>query len=72
MRTKKQIRHDYAKYLCIYMNAVDACRWEQADRWFLRAKTLADDVLERDTCHDLDRLINIKYRHQLLEVSSVK
>lgn len=72
MRTKKQIRHEYAKYLVIYMRAVDNCEWEQADRWFLRAKTLADAVLERVTCHDLDRLIRIKYRHQLLEVSSVK
>lgn len=69
MRTKKQIRHEYAKYLVIYMRAVDNCKWEQADHWFLRAKVLADDVLEKDICRDLDRLINIRARQQLLKIN---
>lgn len=65
MRTKKQIRHSYAKYLVIYLNNVDALKFEQADRWFLRAETLATEVLNRDICHDADRLIEARARKSL-------
>lgn len=65
MRTKKQIRHTYAKYLVIYLNNMNVFKFEQADRWFLRAETLATEVLNRDICHDADRLINARARQQL-------
>lgn len=32
MKTKKQIRHEYTKYLVWYLNNVDALKFEQADR----------------------------------------
>lgn len=62
MRTKKLIRHSYIKYLVIYLNMVDALKFEEADRWFLRAETLATEVLNRDICHDADRLIEARAR----------
>lgn len=65
MRSKKQIRHSYIKYLVIYLNMVDALKFEEADRWFLRAETLATEALNRDICHDADRLINVRARQQL-------
>jgi hypothetical protein len=65
MKTKKQIRHTYTKYLVIYLNMVDALKFEAADRWYLRAETLATEVLNRDICHDADRLINARARQQL-------
>lgn len=64
MKTKKQIRHTYAKYLAIYLNMVDAHKLEAADRWYLRAETLATEVLNRDICHDADRLIKCRERQQ--------
>ena len=65
MRSKKQIRHSYIKYLVIYLNKVDALKFEEADRWFLRAETLANDALNRDICHDANRLIEARARQQL-------
>lgn len=44
---------------------VDALKFEAADRWYLRAETLATEVLNRDICHDADRLINARARQQL-------
>ena len=64
MRTKKQIRHEYAKYLVWYLNNVDAFKFEQADRWFLRAAALAW-ALGRDICHDADRLIEARARKRV-------
>lgn len=67
MKTKKQIRHEYAKYLVWYLNNVDALKFEQADRWFLRAETLAW-ALGRDICHDADRLIESRGRKKAAEL----
>lgn len=65
MKTKKQIRHEYAKYLVWYLNNMDALKFEQADRWFLRAETLVW-VLDRDICHDADRLIEARARKKFI------
>lgn len=65
MKTKKQIRHEYAKYLVWYLNNVDALKFERADRWFLRAETLVW-VLGRDICHDADRLIKARARKKFV------
>lgn len=70
MKNKKQIRHTYAKYLVIYLNNVDALKFEQADRWFLRAETLCW-VLNRDICYDADRLINARARKQTKEAWAI-
>lgn len=43
MRTKKQIRHTYTKYLVIYLNMVDALKFEAAD---LGMFDLADVLLK--------------------------
>ena len=65
MKTRKQIRHTYTKYLVIYLNMVDALKFEEADRWYLKAETLATDVLNRDIYHDANRLITARARQQL-------
>lgn len=65
MKTKKQIRHEYAKYLVWYLNNVDTLKFEQADRWFLRAETLVW-VLDRDICRDADRLIEARARKKFV------
>lgn len=64
MKTRKQIRHTYIKYLLIYMAMTDAHQLEAADHWWLRAETLATDVLDRTICHDIDRLIRCRERQQ--------
>lgn len=65
MKTKKQIRHKYAKYLVWYLNNMDALKFEQADHWFLSAETLVW-VLGRDICHDADRLIKARARQKFV------
>lgn len=62
MKTRKQIRHVYVMYLVMYIRMLDKRNFTQSDRWFLRAKTLARDVLERDARHDSIRLIDARNR----------
>lgn len=38
MKTRKQIRHTYTKYLLMYMDMTDAHKLEAADRWWLPCK----------------------------------
>lgn len=64
MKTRKQIRHTYTKYLLMYMDMTDAHKLEAADRWWLRAETLATDVLGRAICYDIERLIKCRERQQ--------
>lgn len=64
MKTRKHIRHTYTKYLLMYMDMEDAHKLEAADRWWLRAETLATDVLGRIICKDADRIIKYRERQQ--------
>ncbi len=67
MRTKKEVRHEYVKWLVVYLNKMDSLKFEEADRWFLRAEQLAW-VLGRDICHDADCLIESRGRKKAAEL----
>lgn len=58
MKTRKEIRNKYAKYICYYMRYVNNLKFEEADFCYGKAYELAW-VLNRDISKDIGRLINV-------------
>lgn len=58
MKTYKEIRSKYTKYICYYMRNVNNLKFEEADYCYSTAYELAW-VLNRDISKDIGRLINV-------------
>ena len=58
MKTYKEIRSKYVKYICYYMRNINNLKFEEADYCYCTAYKLAW-VLNRDFSKDIERLINV-------------